>query len=145
MPPSATDDNGGGTEAVKARDLNGKVLSAVEWIATHKPIDRELVMVSTDRYDSFTSIFNEFKCMRNSSDTQLHRTRGSKGEATYVMMDNEGRIMPFGLAATCTHMGCVVPWVRSENEFICPCHASRYDANGKRGSYSSTRRALVYE
>eukprot|EP00953_Heterococcus_sp_UTEX-ZZ885_P028603 15248-Heterococcus_DN1.PRE.2 len=90
MPPSAKDDNGGSTETVKARDLNGKVLSAVEWIATHKPNDRELVMVSTDRYDSITYIFNEFKCMRNSlrgpwvsrdhlyftgSDTQLHRTR----------------------------------------------------------------------
>ena len=32
------------------------------------------------------------------------------------------------LSLTCTHLGCTVePW---ENGYQCPCHGSRYDANG---------------
>lgn len=37
----------------------------------------------------------------------------------------------FGVNAVCTHLGCVVPWNKSENKFMCPCHGSQYDANGK--------------
>jgi len=31
----------------------------------------------------------------------------------------------------CTHLGCVVPWNRAANKFMCPCHGSQYDATGK--------------
>ena len=27
--------------------------------------------------------------------------------------------------------GCVVPWDSGANKFICPCHGSQYDTNGK--------------
>ncbi len=27
----------------------------------------------------------------------------------------------------CTHLGCAVPWVASEDRFHCPCHQSQYD------------------
>lgn len=30
----------------------------------------------------------------------------------------------------CTHLGCSVPWEQAENLFICPCHASAFDAQG---------------
>ena len=30
----------------------------------------------------------------------------------------------------CTHMGCVVRWQASADEYFCPCHQGRYDANG---------------
>jgi cytochrome b6-f complex iron-sulfur subunit len=34
------------------------------------------------------------------------------------------------LSRTCTHLGCTVPWVSSDNRFICPCHASQFDIKG---------------
>lgn len=34
-------------------------------------------------------------------------------------------------SAACTHLGCIVKWVREEKEFHCPCHAARFDASGK--------------
>ena len=37
----------------------------------------------------------------------------------------------FGINAICTHLGCVVPWNSGANKYICPCHGSQYDANGK--------------
>lgn len=34
------------------------------------------------------------------------------------------------LDRTCTHLGCTVPWVASQERFICPCHASAFDIRG---------------
>lgn len=30
----------------------------------------------------------------------------------------------------CTHLGCSVPWDQNEQQFICPCHSSRFDLQG---------------
>ncbi|GAB4450877.1 MAG: Rieske (2Fe-2S) protein [Anaerolineae bacterium] len=30
----------------------------------------------------------------------------------------------------CTHLGCTVPWEQGQHQFICPCHASAFDAKG---------------
>jgi cytochrome b6-f complex iron-sulfur subunit len=30
----------------------------------------------------------------------------------------------------CTHLGCAVPWNQAENRFVCPCHASAFEADG---------------
>jgi cytochrome b6-f complex iron-sulfur subunit len=30
----------------------------------------------------------------------------------------------------CTHLGCSVPWEPAGNQFMCPCHASAFDARG---------------
>jgi cytochrome b6-f complex iron-sulfur subunit len=35
------------------------------------------------------------------------------------------------LSRTCTHLGCTVPWVESEQKFACPCHASTFDITGE--------------
>lgn len=34
------------------------------------------------------------------------------------------------LDRTCTHLGCTVPWVASQQRFVCPCHASAFDIRG---------------
>jgi cytochrome b6-f complex iron-sulfur subunit len=35
------------------------------------------------------------------------------------------------LSRECTHLGCVVPWMTSDNRFVCPCHSSEFDMNGE--------------
>lgn len=35
------------------------------------------------------------------------------------------------LSRRCTHLGCTVPWVEAESQFICPCHSSAFDIRGK--------------
>ena len=57
--------------------------------------------------------------------------QGLKGDPTYLIVNEGGEIGEFGLNAICTHLGCVVPWDSGANKFICPCHGSQYDTNGK--------------
>ncbi|NJL00001.1 MAG: cytochrome b6-f complex iron-sulfur subunit [Spirulinaceae cyanobacterium SM2_1_0] len=57
--------------------------------------------------------------------------QGLKGDPTYVIVTDGGEIASYGLNAICTHLGCVVPWNNAENKFMCPCHGSQYDAQGK--------------
>lgn len=57
--------------------------------------------------------------------------QGLKGDPTYIVIESSGEIADYGLNAICTHLGCVVPWNASENKFICPCHGSQYNSQGK--------------
>jgi cytochrome b6-f complex iron-sulfur subunit len=34
------------------------------------------------------------------------------------------------LSRECTHLGCTVPWVDDESQFVCPCHSSAFDIRG---------------
>ncbi|CAL8469950.1 g9492 [Coccomyxa elongata] len=57
--------------------------------------------------------------------------QGLKGDATYLVVTENNEIEKFGINAVCTHLGCVVPWNVNENKFMCPCHGSQYNAQGK--------------
>ncbi|NEQ25740.1 MAG: cytochrome b6-f complex iron-sulfur subunit [Microcoleus sp. SIO2G3] len=57
--------------------------------------------------------------------------QGLKGDTTYIVVENEGSIADYGINAVCTHLGCVVPWNAAENKFMCPCHGSQYNSEGK--------------
>ena len=47
----------------------------------------------------------------------------------YVAHDSAGQLTV--LSAVCTHLGCTVPWIESQNKFICPCHQAVFDSTGK--------------
>jgi cytochrome b6-f complex iron-sulfur subunit len=57
--------------------------------------------------------------------------QGLKGDAHYLITEGDGTIRNYALNAVCTHLGCVVPWNRAANKFMCPCHGSQYDQTGK--------------
>ena len=43
------------------------------------------------------------------------------------------------LSAICPHLGCAVAWRKSHNDFLCPCHGSVFEADGKHVSGPSPR------
>ncbi|NJO40352.1 MAG: cytochrome b6-f complex iron-sulfur subunit [Cyanobacteria bacterium CRU_2_1] len=57
--------------------------------------------------------------------------QGLKGDPTYIVVESTDAIGNYGLNAVCTHLGCVVPWNASEEKFMCPCHGSQYNSEGK--------------
>ncbi|EFJ35214.1 hypothetical protein SELMODRAFT_166088 [Selaginella moellendorffii] len=58
-------------------------------------------------------------------------SQGLKGDPTYLVVENDGTLAPYAINAVCTHLGCVVPWNKAENKFICPCHGSQYNNQGR--------------
>uniref|UniRef100_A0A7S3NJN7 plastoquinol--plastocyanin reductase n=1 Tax=Aureoumbra lagunensis TaxID=44058 RepID=A0A7S3NJN7_9STRA len=65
----------------------------------------------------------------NVGDREL--VQGLKGDATYLIVDEGKVIRDYGINAVCTHLGCVVPWNKAANKYMCPCHGSQYDQTGK--------------
>lgn len=58
-------------------------------------------------------------------------SQGLKGDPTYLVVENDRTLATYGINAVCTHLGCVVPWNKAENKFMCPCHGSQYNNQGK--------------
>ncbi|MBZ5584952.1 MAG: ubiquinol-cytochrome c reductase iron-sulfur subunit [Acidobacteriia bacterium] len=51
-----------------------------------------------------------------------------KSTAWVVRKDGDG-ILAFG--PQCTHLGCAYHWDEAKNEFVCPCHNSIFDVEGR--------------
>ncbi|GJV27603.1 cytochrome b6-f complex iron-sulfur subunit, chloroplastic [Tanacetum coccineum] len=58
-------------------------------------------------------------------------THGLKGDPTYLMVENNRKFATYGINVVCTHLGCIVPWNTMEKKFVCPCHGSQFDNEGK--------------
>lgn len=54
-----------------------------------------------------------------------------KTDPTYLVITAGPKIAPYALKPMCTHLGCTVQWKSAQNRFVCPCHGSQYDAEGR--------------
>jgi Rieske Fe-S protein len=50
------------------------------------------------------------------------------GRQVAVSKDDEGVV--HAVSARCTHLGCIVAWNDAERSWDCPCHGSRFAADG---------------
>ena len=50
------------------------------------------------------------------------------GKHYAVSRRDDGKLVT--LSARCTHLGCVVGWNTADRAWECPCHGSRYAADG---------------
>ncbi|MDY7019903.1 MAG: cytochrome b6-f complex iron-sulfur subunit [Cyanobacteriota bacterium] len=55
---------------------------------------------------------------------------GLAGEPTYLVITDDGKLDTIGIVDNCTHLGCTFPWNPDDHQFQCPCHGSRYAADG---------------
>ena len=51
------------------------------------------------------------------------------GESVVVVRDPSDPEAVIALNSICTHQGCTVAW--QESEFVCPCHQSKFSAEGE--------------
>lgn len=50
------------------------------------------------------------------------------GSAAVLVRKRDGSLV--ALSAVCTHLGCIVQWQKERQDFLCPCHAGHYSADG---------------
>jgi|GEM_PF-40116 len=55
---------------------------------------------------------------------------GLAGEPTYLIVMEGDHIDDLGIVDNCTHLGCTFPWNGMDQQFQCPCHGSRFAADG---------------
>ncbi|MEM7594453.1 MAG: cytochrome b6-f complex iron-sulfur subunit [Cyanobacteria bacterium P01_A01_bin.83] len=55
---------------------------------------------------------------------------GLAGEPTYLKVVAGRKLDQIGIVDNCTHLGCTFPWNSNDHQFQCPCHGSRYAADG---------------
>lgn len=53
----------------------------------------------------------------------------ANGEKVAGYRDDEGKL--HAVSTRCTHLGCQVAWNAAERSWDCPCHGSRFDADGQ--------------
>ena len=50
-----------------------------------------------------------------------------RGRFYLARLDDGGFL---ALSRRCPHLGCSLPWVAEEGQFLCPCHSSAFDIRG---------------
>lgn len=55
---------------------------------------------------------------------------GLAGEPTYLTVREGKTLDERGIVDNCTHLGCTFPWNEKAEQFQCPCHGSRFAADG---------------
>ena len=49
----------------------------------------------------------------------------------YLVVTEGPRLAEYAIGTTCTHLGCTVAWKSEQKRFVCPCHGSQYDDQGR--------------
>jgi cytochrome b6-f complex iron-sulfur subunit len=65
----------------------------------------------------------------------------SHPDLRYLVITDGPAIASYGIKPVCTHLGCTVAWKTDQQQFVCPCHGSKYDSQG-RVAHGPARRAL---
>ena len=52
-------------------------------------------------------------------------------DPVYLVINQGPKIAEYAIRPICTHLGCTVEWQADRNHFVCPCHGSQYDAQGR--------------
>ena len=80
-----------------------------------------------------TSIRDRFAGPEGKSARSVQRGEGKlidlDGQRVAMYRDERGHVIR--LSPACTHLGCHVEWNTAERTWDCPCHGSRFTAEGR--------------
>ncbi|URE49785.1 hypothetical protein MUK42_07506 [Musa troglodytarum] len=139
--PAGSGAAGGG---IIAKDALGNDVIEAAWLKTHGPGDRTLTQGLKNEFSMKTLMLDHpvfgscrlfhllFGSLRSHQLVLVDSVLvAGKGDPTYLVVENDRTLATYGINAVCTHLGCVVPWNTAEKKFICPCHGSQYNNQGK--------------
>jgi hypothetical protein len=64
---------------------------------------------------------------------------GMQGDATYLIVQDDGTLANYGVNAVCTHLGCVVPWNK-----VAPSQSTNPPSDLPHGVYHPTRELHIH-
>lgn len=101
---------------------------------SRKPITRGAWDYITSNFDyPYYLVRDRLRKPKAKSTRSVRRGHGMilevNGERAACSRDDDGTL--HCVSAICTHMGCVVHWNGAERTWDCPCHGSRFRANGE--------------
>lgn len=76
---------------------------------------------------------------------RIHKAMPASGflvERDFVLF--ESKVKTWAVSRKCTHLGCRLNFSEQQNQFICPCHESRFNPTGKRIAGPARRDLPVY-
>ncbi|HBA90097.1 MAG TPA: cytochrome B6 [Geobacter sp.] len=50
------------------------------------------------------------------------------GSSAVLVKTKTGEMV--ALSAVCTHLGCIVQWIKEKQQFLCPCHGGLFATDG---------------
>ena len=114
------------TGAVVAATASAAIYPATKFFATPTKDNNDGSILAKDR------LANPIPASQILAEPQGTRAlvAGLAGEPTYLTITEEGKLDTIGIVDNCTHLGCTFPWNPNDNQFQCPCHGSRYAADG---------------
>ena len=106
------------TKPVVATDRSGKVVTAASWLSTHDTTTPDLVL-GLDGEPYFLLLAKTKAAAAPSVDDD----ESVESQPAFELLD-------YALRAECTHLGCLVQPEPMGGGFACPCHGSKYMADG---------------
>jgi cytochrome b6-f complex iron-sulfur subunit len=97
---------------------------------------------SSGRTDGFKSVGTLSELESNAG--QILNKEFSAGPVLVIRNPAEPNTLS-AVNPTCTHQGCIVGWQAEQKAFVCPCHASKFDINGKVNNGPATKPLPTYE
>lgn len=144
-PAPSVSSAGGGGGGQAAKDALGDIVKSKKWLSTHQPGARELTQGLKARPPPGPRVLRGRRAAAVGGREGVARVatsgwaRGSssagalaaaprrpapgsrlpvvQGDATYLIVKNDGTLADYGLNAVCTHLGCVVPWNSARRPF----------------------------
>ncbi|MBV8884337.1 MAG: ubiquinol-cytochrome c reductase iron-sulfur subunit [Chroococcidiopsidaceae cyanobacterium CP_BM_RX_35] len=117
----------------------------IGWIASSLPV--VIAAFSLDKQQSVSAAPGDFKIVGTVSQLtnngQILVKQGFDSKPILVVGDPKTSTV-VAVNPTCTHQGCLVNWKASQSDFVCPCHNSRFSADGEVLRGPATRALQTY-
>jgi cytochrome b6-f complex iron-sulfur subunit len=83
-------------------------------------------MKAATRPDGFTAVGS----VKALNQTGFVKDKKFAAGPLLVVQDSTNKSKLIAVNSTCTHQGCAVSWKAVNKEFDCPCHGSKFNADG---------------